>query len=74
MSDNIGLHLNRPTNPYSASKSATENICISYENTYKLPIIISNVMNAFGERQHVEKYPKGHQGGYRGEMRGYPLR
>lgn len=45
-----------PTNPYSASKSAAENICISYENTYKLPIMIVNVMNAFGERQHVEKF------------------
>ena len=46
----------RPTNPYSASKSAAENICISYENTYKIPIVIVNVMNAFGERQHVEKF------------------
>jgi dTDP-glucose 4,6-dehydratase len=46
----------RPTNPYSASKSAGENICIAYENTYKIPLIIVNVMNAFGERQHVEKF------------------
>lgn len=46
----------RPTNPYSASKSAAENICIAYENTYNLPLIIVNVMNAFGERQHVEKF------------------
>lgn len=46
----------RPTNPYSASKSAGENICISYENTYKIPLIIVNVMNAFGERQYVEKF------------------
>jgi len=40
----------KPTNPYSASKSAAENICISYENTYKIPLMIVNVMNAFGER------------------------
>jgi dTDP-glucose 4,6-dehydratase len=46
----------RPTNPYSASKSAAENICLSYENTYKIPLMIVNVMNAFGERQHVEKF------------------
>lgn len=46
----------KPTNPYSASKSAAENICIAYENTYKLPIMSVNVMNAFGERQHVEKF------------------
>jgi dTDP-glucose 4,6-dehydratase len=46
----------KPTNPYSASKSAAEQICIAYENTYKTPLIIVNVMNAFGERQHVEKF------------------
>ena len=46
----------KPTNPYSSSKSAAENICISYENTYKIPLTIINVMNAFGERQHVEKF------------------
>ena len=45
-----------PTNPYSASKSAAENICIAYENTYQVPIMVVNVMNAFGERQHVEKF------------------
>ena len=45
-----------PTNPYSASKSAAEGICLSYENTYKIPLLIVNVMNAFGERQHVEKF------------------
>ena len=26
----------KPTNPYSSSKSAAENICIAYENTYKI--------------------------------------
>ena len=46
----------RPTNPYSASKSAAENICVAYENTYKIPLMSINVMNAFGGRQHVEKY------------------
>ena len=46
----------RPTNPYSASKSAAEQICVAYENTYKIPLMVVNVMNAFGERQHVEKF------------------
>lgn len=46
----------KPTNPYSAAKSAAENICVAYENTYKIPIMSVNVMNAFGERQHVEKF------------------
>jgi dTDP-glucose 4,6-dehydratase len=45
-----------PTNPYSASKSAAEQICVAYGNTYQIPIIRINVMNAFGERQHVEKF------------------
>ena len=46
----------KPGNPYSASKSAAEQICVAYENTYKLPVMIVNVMNAFGERQHMEKF------------------
>ena len=45
-----------PTNPYSASKAAGENIGIAYHNTYKIPIVIVNCMNAMGERQHVEKF------------------
>ena len=45
-----------PTNPYSASKSSAEQICISYHNTYSVPVMRINVMNAFGERQHVEKF------------------
>ena len=50
------LDRHNPTNPYSASKSAGEQFCIAYENTYKLPITMVNVMNAFGERQHIEKF------------------
>lgn len=46
----------KPTNPYSASKSAAEQICMGYLNTYKIPVMRINVMNAFGERQHVEKF------------------
>lgn len=46
----------KPGNPYSASKSASEMICLSYENTYKIPLTIVNVMNVIGQRQHVEKF------------------
>jgi dTDP-glucose 4,6-dehydratase len=46
----------KPTNPYSGSKAASEMICMGYENTYKIPLIICNIMNVFGERQHVEKF------------------
>ena len=45
-----------PTNPYSASKSGAEQICVAYHNTYKVPVMRINVMNAMGERQHVEKF------------------
>jgi dTDP-glucose 4,6-dehydratase len=44
------------TNPYSASKAAAEEMVVAYENTYQLPAIITHTMNAFGERQHPEKY------------------
>jgi dTDP-glucose 4,6-dehydratase len=44
------------TNPYSASKAAGEEMCIAFENTYKLPIVITHTMNVFGERQHPEKF------------------
>jgi dTDP-glucose 4,6-dehydratase len=43
-------------NPYSASKAGGEEMCVAYENTYKLPIVITHTMNVFGERQHPEKY------------------
>jgi len=44
------------TNPYSASKASAEEFCVAYENTYKLPIVITHTMNVFGERQHPEKF------------------
>lgn len=45
-----------PTNPYSASKAAGEDMCVAYENTYHLPIIITHTMNVYGERQDPEKF------------------
>jgi dTDP-glucose 4,6-dehydratase len=56
------LHLHRegephnPSNPYSASKSGAEAFCLAFFNTYGLPIIISNTMNNFGQRQNREKF------------------
>lgn len=44
-----------PSNPYSASKSAQEQIAIAYWRTYDVPVFITNTMNMYGERQHVEK-------------------
>ena len=44
------------TNPYSASKAAAEELCVAYENTYKIPMLITHTMNVFGERQTPEKF------------------
>lgn len=44
-----------PTNPYSGSKTAIENIINSYIYTYKLPIIIIRPNNIFGKYQYKEK-------------------
>lgn len=43
-------------NPYAASKSGAEQLCFAYENTYKMPLIVTRTMNNFGERQHPEKF------------------
>ena len=45
-----------PPSPYAAGKSAAESLCVGYANTYKLPVIITNTMNVFGERQPSEKF------------------
>lgn len=45
-----------PSNPYSASKSCQEQLCISYWRCYGVPVIITNTMNIVGERQDPEKF------------------
>lgn len=45
-----------PNNPYAAAKAAAEMAVISYANTYRLPCVITNTMNIFGERQNPEKF------------------
>lgn len=45
-----------PSNPYSASKAAQEAACIAYWRTYRVPVIITNTMNNYGERQDPEKF------------------
>lgn len=44
-----------PTNPYSATKAAADMLCLSYYNTYKLPIIITRTENNYGPFQHPQK-------------------
>ena len=45
-----------PSNPYAASKSAQEALSIAWWRTYGVPVVISNTMNMYGERQHPEKF------------------
>jgi dTDP-glucose 4,6-dehydratase len=45
-----------PNNPYAAAKAAAEMAVIAYANTYRIPCVITNTMNIFGERQHPEKF------------------
>jgi len=44
------------TNPYSATKAGGEELAVSFENSYNMPIFITHTMNVFGERQHPEKF------------------
>lgn len=47
----------RPSNPYAASKACQEAVAIAYWRTYKVPVVITNTMNNFGEMQQPSKYP-----------------
>lgn len=45
-----------PSNPYSASKAAQEDIIQAYWRTYRIPVGIMNFTNMFGEGQDLEKF------------------
>jgi dTDP-glucose 4,6-dehydratase len=44
-----------PKSPYSASKAASDHLVRAYNNTYKLPVVISNCSNNYGANQFPEK-------------------
>ena len=44
-----------PRSPYSASKASSDHIVRAYNNTYGLPIVISNCSNNYGSHQYPEK-------------------
>jgi dTDP-glucose 4,6-dehydratase len=44
-----------PQSPYSASKAASDHFVRAYHNTYKLPIVVSNCSNNYGQNQFPEK-------------------
>ncbi len=44
-----------PQSPYSASKASSDHFVRAYENTYKMPIVVSNCSNNYGPFQFPEK-------------------
>lgn len=44
-----------PKSPYSASKASSDHFVRAYNNTYKLPVVISNCSNNYGSHQFPEK-------------------
>lgn len=44
-----------PKSPYSASKASSDHFVRAYQNTYKLPIIITHCSNNYGPNQFPEK-------------------
>lgn len=44
-----------PRSPYSASKASSDQFVRAYENTYNLPVVISNCSNNYGSHQFPEK-------------------
>lgn len=44
-----------PRSPYSASKASSDHFVRAYENTYDLPVVISNCSNNYGSFQFPEK-------------------
>lgn len=44
-----------PQSPYSASKASSDHFVRAYHNTYKMPVVISNCSNNYGQNQFPEK-------------------
>ncbi|MCM8778396.1 MAG: dTDP-glucose 4,6-dehydratase [Candidatus Omnitrophica bacterium] len=44
-----------PSNPYSISKASADLLVLSYQRTYKIPVIIARSSNNFGPYQYPEK-------------------
>jgi len=44
-----------PKSPYSASKASSDHLVRAYNNTFKLPVVISNCSNNYGPNQFPEK-------------------
>lgn len=51
----IETDLLKPSNPYSATKAAADQLVIAWGRTYKLPYVIVRPTNNYGVGQYVEK-------------------
>ena len=45
----------KPSNPYSASKAAADMLCLAYNRTYGVEVLITRCTNNFGPFQYPEK-------------------
>ena len=45
----------KPSSPYAASKASADHLIRSYYRTFKLPIIITNCCNNYGQKQFPKK-------------------
>jgi dTDP-glucose 4,6-dehydratase len=48
-------HLLKPSNPYSATKAAADQLILAWARTHKVPFIIVRPTNNYGSGQYVEK-------------------
>jgi dTDP-glucose 4,6-dehydratase len=48
-------HILNPSSPYSASKAASDLLCLAYHKTYGLPVLIARMSNNYGPYQFPEK-------------------
>lgn len=46
-----------PNSPYAASKSAGEDLCVAYSNSYGLPVSIIHINNTFGPMCQANRFP-----------------
>lgn len=46
----------KPSSPYAASKAAAELLCRAYQQTYRVPIVITRCSNNYGPFQFPEKF------------------
>jgi dTDP-glucose 4,6-dehydratase len=53
--DHIETDVLRPSNPYSATKAAADQLIIAWARTYKVPYVILRPTNNYGIGQYVEK-------------------